>query len=203
MNDRLIYNLKTTKYPGGTRWLYFYIFIRFPISFILGGLSLLSSLATDLNSISILTDFSSVIIYIIIFFIFYIPSIFSYIFSFFVYRKMKNLEKSSYKLNMILLAIDWFIFGIKMGINFIYLNIFIGFFPGLIIFGLIWFLPNFIYFKNRKCLFTDNTSVKHNSSINILPVNTINEGIQYCRICGVVLSRKHKFCNKCGTAVIK
>jgi ribosomal protein L40E len=205
MDDKTIFKLRTAGYYGGTKWLYFYIFIRFPLTFIIGGLSSLANLSKDITDVVAFSDYNLIIIGTILILVYYIPYIFIYIFSIFVYRRMKKLEKSGYKLNMILLISEVFIYAIRVGFSVIEFNLLLGFIIGLIFGGLLWLLPNFIYFKNRKCLFADNITVnkKSISEINTPVVQINNTENRFCRNCGVALSPDYLFCKKCGTKVIK
>lgn len=142
-----------------TKWLRFYIYWRFPLSFLFSALSFLYYVP--------LFNEGNTYIYFVAFF-----SIIIYIYRIIVYNYIKHLLKIGYFLNLVLLACE--------SILLIITNIFTT------LFSLIWLITNVIYFKKREYMFafslkdnkiykdTSKKKKKHLKSIN--NDNDKNEG---------------------------
>ncbi len=83
---------------------------------------------------------------------FAIIDIFFLILTVWVYSEMKKLTVKGYKLNILYLWLYWVYFAITNSLRYNDINL-IGYIIGGLIVGLIWLIPNLIYFKKRKSLF--------------------------------------------------
>lgn len=139
MEDHPNYFLeKMVNAPMGMKWFRFYVNIRFPIGFVLGAIGLMASIGTLFSP----------------FFLIYVLSAGLYILQVSVYKLLKKLDMEGYNRNMILLGVETVVLSIGGGSG-----LFDGLFfvISLIILSLVWWLPNYIYFKKRRdYLFTGN-----------------------------------------------
>lgn len=148
MDQNSIYHQRTSSFALKTRWLYFYIFIRFPLAFFLGAIDILNCLVyirCFYKSITGLAWFSVFIAFSL------------YIYSIIVYRGMRVLDKPSYRNNMVLLVVETIVGAIYFGLQ--QTDFGFGFIISLVSIGLIWLLPNYIYFKKRRELFNDTMNI--------------------------------------------
>jgi hypothetical protein len=140
-------NTKTAAFKGGTEWLKFYRSVRFPICFILNTIIMIIYTATNVQYLFAVKYVTSLIIVTLVGLS---PTIFLFTFDILVYIRMKKMELSAYNLNIVLITAETLIISLVIFI----IDIFYGLLS-LILIGLIWWLPNFIYFRKRKFLFTD------------------------------------------------
>jgi hypothetical protein len=133
-----IYRERTLNYPLSTKWMRVYIFILFPIG-IYADIAMFFGLTAPMA-----IDGKTGILG-LLFLIFCLQLIF--IIS--TYRDMKALRESGYIKNIVLLLLVTS----SQPISFAIRSEFFTGFIDLIFLSLIWFLPNYIYFKKRKSLF--------------------------------------------------
>lgn len=124
---------KKVPYEYGTRWMCFYIYYRFPIGFVLSGLSILGqfiSLFMGNNDINYYTVFSVCADSVL------------YIFSILVYLEMKRRTLFGYRSNLVLIFVQSII---AISNNILY----------SIVPWSIWIILNTIYFAKRRIIFED------------------------------------------------
>ena len=133
--------------PVGLGWMKFYIFYRFPISFVLLGIQIIAGAST-----TDWTQFGALDVYLYVFNLLY------FAFMLVVYFKMKALTLTGYALNIALLICDAAIRGFNAAVKILTVRHTVAqlvldialFSAGLL---LVWFLPNFLYFRKRRGLF--------------------------------------------------
>lgn len=213
--------LRLINYERSTTWLQFYIYFRFPLGFIFGGLTLLYSIISPIVY-QTKFDWLTFILFAAI-----------YIFSIWVFCEADSLKPIGYKLLHIMLPIEVLftsadsIYAYEFGIKFVLIS-------------LIWWLPNAIYFKKRKSLFyekppiirfsekygtkeNDNkiseNNTEHSASEQlkiqsevtpedkgntmIQPEKSTENDFNVCKKCGDKLPANATFCSKCGKRVCK
>lgn len=212
--------IRMASYERSTTWLQFYIYFRFPLGFVFGGINLLTLIVSPFLY---QTEFSS--------FLFTICTAF-YIFSIWVFCKLDNLEPTGYKSLQAFLPAE--VLYVSLFSDLWYEAIF-----KFVLLSLVWWLPNAIYFKKRKSLFYEEPPVvrysekyglkennnKPNDNKNFFAVEqskiqdqappenigaSINESKNFieneliiCKKCGEKLPINAIFCNKCGKKVCK
>ncbi len=140
MIKKSIYSIRTACYPRRTNWLYFYIFIRFPLGFIFNGSNIINSIIEGEGLLALLSSIALLA------------------FQISVYVSMRELSKKGFTKNMALLVVETLFYGLSNGVG------------ALIGLALIWNLPNYIYFEKRSDLFYDGIqSVKHTKSFKASP----------------------------------
>ena len=213
--------LRLINYERSTTWLQFYIYFRFPLGFIFGGLTLLYSIISPIVY-QTKFDWLTFILFAAI-----------YIFSIWVFCEADSLKPIGYKLLHIMLPIEVLftsadsIYAYEFGIKFVLIS-------------LIWWLPNAIYFKKRKSLFYEKPPVirfsekygtkendnkisennteqsaseqlkiqsevtpKDKGNIMIQPEKSTENDFNVCKKCGDKLPANATFCSKCGKRVCK
>ncbi len=140
MMKNSIYSIRTTCYPHNTNWLYFYIFIRFPLGFIFNGIYIINSIIEGEGLFALLINIALLA------------------FQISVYVSMRELSKKGFTKNMALLVVETLFYGLSNGVG------------ALVGFALIWNLPNYIYFEKRADLFYDGIqSAKHTKTFKESP----------------------------------
>ncbi len=221
--NQSIYSRKTKAFGMSTSWLFFYIFIRFPLSFLFSIITLANTYASYLPYlfggyldpifyIAMLVDFS-----------YFAVSIIAFV-------KLIKLSPSSFKWNMVYL---WF--GV---INEILVMLiaqdFSPYMLGRITGALSWAGANLAYFNKRRELFEmevppqapayvpnydyvqqpsapmQNHGVSGNAAGSVgaydqpcqnaapSPAAPANASARFCPKCGNALAQGAKFCNRCG-----
>ena len=211
---------KNTK-TYGINWLIFYVKWRFPIGFIFGAISIVVEIAVGaMSGYFSVSAFYPLLLLDIAVYLFRIP----------VYENLIRLTQKGYEFNNILLVIEsiFMIFtGIaRSGIR----SLSFGLLAGTPMVALIWWLPNFIYFRHRKPWFTgektlneliaerkqtaavpqvlDKTSpaaAEYMAATVEAPVAELETKlppIRFCRACGKSLPTGSQFCAACGAKVI-
>lgn len=169
---------------SGTAWLRFYIYWRFPISFILGAIILFGSYAKfyyDRQLISSIIWFAVAI------------DIGVYIFRIIVYLNLKEMTEKGYNQNIALLAIE----SVYVPFSNAGDNSAEQFMISFIVFFFIWVLPNYIYFKHRKFMFLDEQDGPERVSV---PVHNDTNGANrfFCKNCGTYSTGWYQPCPTCG-----
>ncbi|MDF2684873.1 MAG: hypothetical protein K0S55_54 [Clostridia bacterium] len=177
---------KKDSFKGGTKWLHYYTFGKFKISYILLGIIII--MYTAFTFVNFITDIKYIILTVILTLIGLSPTILLLILNIAVCKRMKRMERSGYYLNIVLLVaetlyISYFNYIIFNKSGFLFII-------SLIFYTLIWWLPNFIYFKKRKCLF-----------INPIDIKETKKNKKYCKKCGDLLHAYDLYCDKCGEKV--
>lgn len=200
----------------GQGWLKFYINWRFPIGFVLGALSLIKEFA-DASSDGYLI--------LPVFYIFAAVDIAFYIFRIIVYINMLNRTPRGYHLNNILLFAESIYISFTRALSTSATTSVLIMFPILaLIMGLIWFWPNYVYFKHRRYLFgifapdavplvtsasSETSAQRDSASTRAADLSNHKEkvlssdaiAITFCRNCGAKLIPDSAFCRKCGTKI--
>lgn len=200
----------------GQGWLKFYINWHFPIGFVLGALSLIKEFA-DASSDGYLT--------LPVFYIFAAVDVALYVFRIIVYINMLNRTPRGYHLNIILLFVESIYISFTRALSTSATTAVWIMFPILaLIMGLIWFWPNYVYFKHRRYLFgiltpdvgplvtsaySKNSAQQDSASAReddlsiqkekVLSTDAV--AIMFCRNCGAKLVPDSTFCRKCGTKI--
>lgn len=140
------------KYPLPTAWYKFYVYFRFPIGFLL-------SLYSFWQVISFYSEYpwiempaiQSIAIFVEIAFL---------IFGIIVFALTLKLNQRAYECNIAYLIATvgyWALISVLQAgtsvLKMQFITYLLSFTIATIIYGLVWFLPNFIYFKKRKSLF--------------------------------------------------
>ena len=178
--------------PYGVGWLNFYINWRFPIVFVIGFITLASSFIT----VFISSEQSLPIVYLI-----FVWDVLSYAFHIPVFVLMKKRSRLGYDLNVILLVVEAINLALRQGFR--GENFTASFLFGLLFALLIWFLPNYVYFKHREYLFSGTSSQNQvEKTVNLPPVDTYTlippQKMLFCRTCGAKLEPNAKYCSNCG-----
>lgn len=180
----------------GVGWLNFYVRFRFPIALALGVLALA---VNCLNGVS--QGFSGDALFWL-----FVVIYFGYLcFGFSVYQNMKQMTPKAYKLNIVFLVIETLVIPVSQALE--SNNFVTTYFIRLIILILIWFIPNYIYFKNRRELFTgertlnqiieDEAALKEYEKAHPKQVEPKRF---VCKSCGKNLTGWYQFCPACGAA---
>lgn len=148
--------LSGSKLP--TKWLRFYIKIRFPIGIVI-------SLIMFINSITV-TDFSiydtSSLLFVIFFFAL---DFFNISLLVWTYMEMKKLTPRGYVLNLVYIYFFEIYYAVIYGLPYMFTSQFWSYFLIGAIPGLVWLIPNLIYFRKRKDLFYRGASVTQDSRV--------------------------------------
>lgn len=155
VNQKQLYDRKTACYPGGTKWLWFYLFIRLPLGILFGGILLFRQIFKTFgasgawwnrNYLSLMLaaiGLGTVLL----------------ILRILVYMELRTLSPGSYRKNLWLLGCETVILAWNAAAEFfnagtMHWRDFLGLFLiALVICVLAWFVTNFIYFRKRKMLF--------------------------------------------------
>jgi len=133
-----------------TKWLRFYVKVRFPLGIVISSLFFVSSL--------IKTNFhienASLLMFVIFLFLLDFANILLQVFT---YLEMKKMTPRGYILNVIYLYFFELYYAIVFALSDFYL-FWVRFIAGIIV-GLAFMIPNLIYFRKRKDLFYRNTVV--------------------------------------------
>lgn len=167
------------------KWFKVYIQILFPIKIILSILYLIISLGNIQNS-NILygTEWSGTIVFALI------VDLIVFFLRCYTYISMKNLKSNGYQSNIVLMIAEIII------IAYTYLSISISY--GIIpiaIYIIIWFVPNYIYFKKRQSIFSFMFSYPDNDNYEE-PVYNNFDVFWTCPSCGI--QNQSIKCSGCG-----
>lgn len=152
-----VFAWRTRHFPRGTKWMFFYVYVRFILGFVLGAGSILSSLSTIAAAESYGIDES----YVTLAKTLLVISALFYLFSLFVFNRLRKLGAGGYELLLIFLGVEVLMIAIDTAMNmndYFYSSgweIVTTALFALVIAGLCWFLPNYLYFRKRKDLFYD------------------------------------------------
>ena len=198
----------------GQGWLKFYINWRFPLSFILGAISIINEYNEANNNGYFLIP---------LFFVFFFLDIALYVYRIFVFSAMKQRTPKGYYMNNALLFIEAAYIALSRAVSsapslngefLIYFLIFFGFMC------LIWVWPNRVYFKHRRYLFgilspeaVSNPSPKsddyqfesaerNNAQLSYSPHSSNEEVVRFCRYCGSSILPDSRFCPECGKNLV-
>lgn len=135
------------EFRNKTKWLKFYVNWRFPIGFIIGGLYLFGTYSQVIEaSHNQLSSIPTLV------FVFLSIDVLVYVFRIVVYINMRAMTEKGYHQNnallfseVLIIAADSYQASEKNTLFTVIISIFIF---------LIWFLPNYNYFKKRAFLFT-------------------------------------------------
>lgn len=203
----------------GTKWLRFYVYWRFPISFFLSGVTILASCELIYSDIPILIvalllDLGLLALHVA------------------VYVLMRRMRTIGYQLNYVSLSLEAVVFAINEAAKEFpsFPSKSFTFFLALALFLLIWVVPNFIYFRHRSYLFPFSREhpfsapyqkAELSTFINFQRGSVIVENaaqpasdkkleeaprllseqektMKYCRSCGAPLMPGASFCTNCG-----
>lgn len=203
----------------GTKWLRFYVYWRFPISFFYSGVSILASYEPDYFDIPI----------VIVALLFDLGLLALHVAVYVLMRRMRTL---GYQLNYVSLSLEAVVFAISEATKDFpsFPSKSFTFFLALALFLLIWVVPNWIYFRHRSYLFP--FSRKHPFSVpdrkpelrtfimiqrgSVIVENAARSAparaaleapglrpeqekiMKYCRSCGAPLTPGARFCTNCG-----
>ena len=137
--------------------MFFYVYVRFILGFVLGAGSILSSLSTIAAAESYGIDES----YVTLAKTLLVISALFYLFSLFVFNRLRKLGAGGYELLLIFLGVEVLMIAIDTAMNmndYFYASgweIVTTALFALVIAGVCWFLPNYLYFRKRKDLFYD------------------------------------------------
>lgn len=165
---------KVNQYPLPTAWYKFYVYFRFPLGFLYSIIGFFIIYYTYNVSYYDGTNFYKLTMPDIMGFAIIVEVVFL-IFSIIVFVMMLKLSPKAYEWNLASLIGD-VIYGAlfsvtKAGINmpeatpFMYI---VGFLFSALIASLVWFLPNFIYFRKRKSLFHPEFDTSSKTSIKAI-----------------------------------
>lgn len=176
------YRAMTKRFPRPTSWLFFYVFIRFPLGIIFGILNLFSlsgqRIIAENHLFGIALEQEELLINLA-----YALQIGMLLLIFVLMIRMIRLTRGAYLANMIFLGIETLL----IGFNFMMSGWWIGnpivyFIVGSVVWGLVWMLPNVIYFKKRTLLFTEDEA----DPIPRFPVRVVpQDGRWICPKCGL------------------
>jgi len=203
----------------GTKWLRFYVYWRFPISFFLSGVTILASCELIYSDIPILIvalllDLGLLALHVA------------------VYVLMRRMRTIGYRLNYVSLSLETVVFAINEAAKDFpsFPSKSFTFFLALAISLLLWVVPNCIYFRNRRYLFPftrkhpvsapyqkaelstfisiQRGTVTGEKAAQPAPDKTAAEAprllpdrekaMKYCRSCGAPLLPGARFCTNCG-----
>ena len=152
-NGGEIVKANNTKYADNTSWLHFYMYWRFPICFVVGAILLF--VRYRLDSDYFLFFVKGVPIY----FVAFSAGIIVYTIRILVFPHFLEMSNKGYRLNIFLLILESINIAYSIGVSTIdfenfFRNSLIAF-P--FVFGL-WAIPNIVYFKHRRFMFSDYES---------------------------------------------
>lgn len=134
-------------FDRGTKWMSFIIRFRFPLLFIINGISFASDLLSQIGVYSFPYIIASLVMY-AVWFTFYICA----------YMHASDLTMTGYKLLHIMFPIEVLMLSfssaaLQLSYTFNFGYAFVFFVVQFILLSAVWWLPNAIYFKKRKPLF--------------------------------------------------
>lgn len=167
------YHQMTMRYPGRTRWLFFYIFVRFPLGIANISMMLMTSVFQTLAGnffFSNQTDGLRRLVWIGI-------GSFLLIFQIFVFLDILQFLPKGYRKNFWLIALEAFVICLYL-VDRAYQSMLtldraapssFPFLIGAIVFSLCWFLPNFFYFRKRRVIFGLPTLPRYRKAYGPIP----------------------------------
>lgn len=180
----------------GIGWLKFYVNWRFPLGFVFGVFSILSGIIQASNGGYLAES---------LFIIALVIDIGMYFYRVVVYAQMRQMTELGYTMNHVLLVFEAMLSAVRLSLSYADGSIF-DFFDVILIYlvfaFLIWWLPNFIYFRHRRDLFDASVPLEHLEHVSATskddkpPVYPEKKFI--CRACGSYASGWYQNCPKCG-----
>jgi len=161
------FNVCRKAYGLPTNWLWVYVYVRFPIGFIISIVQLYNFFNNlDLLFYDTLGQFLIVL--------FSITDISMLVLMCWTYYEMSKLTARGYKLNIVYLWLYYLYYALTNGLSRTDIDYVTSFITGLIA-GLIWLVPNLIYFRKRKSLFIKPENTQTNIADNQVIENGNND----------------------------
>ena len=203
----------------GTKWLRFYVYWRFPISFFFSAVTILENFestyfGSPLMIAALLLDLGLLALHVA------------------VYVLMRRMRTIGYQLNYVSLSLEAVVFAINEAAKEFpsFPSKSFTFFLALALFLLIWVVPNFIYFRHRSYLFPFSREHPFSAPYQKAELSTFinfqrgsvivenaargapdktaeatprllpdrEKAMRYCRSCGAPLLPGARFCTNCG-----
>ena len=176
------------------KWMRFYVNWRFPIGFVLGAMTILGNYGDVLiKSKAYQIRLPGY------FYVFLAIDVFVYFFRIVVYKNMRKMEEKGYYQNVVLLFVEVIVFATAL------------YQPGkengaeiaiAVVLGLlVWFIPNYVYFKRRAFLFTGICSIDELNSLQYnedIGKKEYKPKMYFCTACGERSALLYWTCPKCG-----
>lgn len=174
----------------GTGWLKFWVYFRLPLGILLSSLLITANIVKGMRD-----DYFSIPFYTLI----VIIDVVLVLVEIATLINMYRMTETGYGLNHVLLVLECLSMMTNTWVNYGIIN------P---LFFLLWWLPNFVYFRHRKYMFSGRHKITEigdnyteDPAVEVIPTNSDAPQYKYrCNNCGMLCLAWHETCPRCGSA---